>query len=64
MSARTLNDTLDLLWEKTEETIDLGIRRRLLSVEGPTERVLETLFFYPLVDKLWNLSQRLKKNNS
>lgn len=58
---RTINENVGLLWEKVDDTIAFGLERRKLSVDSPTEKVLETLFFYPLVDKLWRLSHRLKK---
>jgi len=56
----TVADHRTRLWIQVSETLELGLERRLKSEEGREERMSETLFFYPLIDKLFRISQTLK----
>ena len=60
LAEKVVSDAMPLLWRGVEDAIRTGLDRRKLAAEGPEERVSETLFFYPLVHKLWLLSHDLK----
>jgi hypothetical protein len=55
----TVVDQRQLLWSDVAEMLDLGLERRLEREESSEERMTESLFFYPLIDKLVKIGKRL-----
>jgi hypothetical protein len=60
LSENAVSSNMPLLWERVEDTITTGLSRRRRRLDGPDERAMETLFFYPLVHKLWLISHQVK----
>jgi hypothetical protein len=55
----TVADQRELLWSDVAEMLDLGLERRLRREESSEEPMTESLFFYPLIDKLVKIGKRL-----
>jgi hypothetical protein len=59
ISVQTVTNQRDLLWSHVAEMLEIGLERRLRREDGSEVRLTETLFFYPLIDKLVKIGKRL-----